>query len=114
MGDFVQLSLVTWRSADAESINTQAENNSTAARCGRAARLVMSLWKSALVIVGSVCILLGLFLTMVSIDLVQHPRGMGAEKLFVPLFGLVVVGLFVVAAICIYAAVVLKNRPKNV
>jgi len=70
----------------------------------------MLLTKGILLFIGTVMDLIGLFLTLVVIDMFQHPRGMGAERLFGPLFGLAALGLFAAGAVTIYFAVVLRKR----
>jgi len=53
---------------------------------------------------GSICILLGLFLTLLAVGMLQQPGGMGVEKVLGPLVGLAALGLFVTGGFCLYAA----------
>jgi len=53
--------------------------------------------KSLFTLGGSICILLGLLLTLLVVGMFQHPGGMGVEKLLGPLLGLAALGLFVTA-----------------
>lgn len=57
-----------------------------------------------LILAGIVCILAALFLTLLAVDMLQHPGGMGIEKVLAPIIGLVALGLFVLAGFCIYWA----------
>jgi hypothetical protein len=58
-----------------------------------------------LLILGAiVCILAGLLLTLLAVSMLQHPGGMGVEKVLAPIIGLLAVGLFVMAGYCLYAA----------
>ena len=60
--------------------------------------------KGLFILGGSICILLGLLLTLLVVGMFQHPGGMGVEKLLGPLLGLAALGLFVTAGFCLYAA----------
>ena len=59
---------------------------------------------------GIVCVLAGLFLTLLAVGMLQHPGGMGVEKVLAPIFGLVALGLFVMAGFCLYWASRLGKR----
>jgi hypothetical protein len=67
--------------------------------------------KGILILVGIGAILLGLFLTLLVIDMFQHPGGIGAEKLVGPVLGFVALGLFFLGGICFYAAPRIKKPP---
>ena len=70
--------------------------------------------KGLFILGGSICILLGLFLTLLAVGMLQQPGGMGVEKLLGPLIGLVALGLFVTGGLCLYAArLVGKRRAKE-
>ena len=43
--------------------------------------------KGLFILGGSICILLGLLLTLLVVGMFQHPGGMGVEKLLGPLIG---------------------------
>jgi hypothetical protein len=57
-----------------------------------------------LILGGIVCILAGLLLTLLAVSMLQHPGGMGVEKVLAPILGLVALGLFVTAGFCMYWA----------
>jgi high-affinity Fe2+/Pb2+ permease len=60
---------------------------------------------TGLLILGAIVgILAGLLLTLLVIDMFQHPGGMGIEMVLGPIIGLVALGLFVMAGYCLYAA----------
>jgi hypothetical protein len=64
-----------------------------------------------LLILGAiVSILAALFLTLLAVDMLQHPGGMGIEKVLAPIIGLVASGLFVMAGFCMYWASGLGKR----
>jgi hypothetical protein len=64
-----------------------------------------------LLILGAiVSILAALFLTLLAVDMLQHPGGMGIEKVLAPIIGLVASGLFVMAGFCMYWASRLGKR----
>ena len=59
---------------------------------------------------GIVCILGGSFLTLLAVSMLQHPGGMGVEKVLAPIIGLVALGLFVMTRFCMYWASRLGKR----
>lgn len=63
-----------------------------------------------LILGGIVCVLAALFLTLLAVDMLQHPGGMGIEKVLAPIVGLVSLGLFVLAGFCMYWASRLGKR----
>jgi protein-S-isoprenylcysteine O-methyltransferase Ste14 len=63
-----------------------------------------------LILGGIVCVLAGLFLTLLAVSMLQHPGGMGVEKVLAPIIGLVALGLFVTAGLCMYWASRLGKR----
>jgi hypothetical protein len=63
-----------------------------------------------LIVGGIVCVLAGLFLTLLAVDMLQHPGGMGVEKVLAPAVGLVALGLFVTGGFCMYWASRLGKR----
>ncbi len=63
-----------------------------------------------LILGGIVCILAALFLTLLAVGMLQHPGGMGIEKVLAPIIGLVATGLFVMAGFCMYWASRLGKR----
>jgi len=70
--------------------------------------------KGLFILGGSICILLGLFLALLAVGMLQQPGGMGVEKLLGPLIGLAALGLFVTGGLCLYAArLVGKRRAKE-
>lgn len=63
-----------------------------------------------LILGGIVCILAWSFLTLLAVSMLQHPGGMGVEKVLAPIIGLVALGLFVMAGFCMYWASRLGKR----
>jgi hypothetical protein len=63
-----------------------------------------------LILAGIVCVLAALFLTLLAVSMLQHPGGMGVEKVLAPLIGLVALGLFAMAGFCMYWASRLGKR----
>jgi hypothetical protein len=63
-----------------------------------------------LILGGIVCVLAALFLTLLAVDMLQHPGGMGIEKVLAPIIGVVSLGLFVLAGFCMYWASRLGKR----
>jgi protein-S-isoprenylcysteine O-methyltransferase Ste14 len=63
-----------------------------------------------LILGGIVCVLAASFLTLLAVDMLQHPGGMGIEKVLAPIIGLVALGLFVLAGFCMYWASRLGKR----
>jgi hypothetical protein len=57
-----------------------------------------------LILGGIISILAALFLTLLAVDMLQHPGGMGVEKVLAPIIGLVALGLFVLSGFCMYWA----------
>jgi len=57
-----------------------------------------------LILGGVVCILGALFLTLLAVSMLQHPGGMGIEKVLAPILGVVALGLFTLAGFCMYWA----------
>ena len=66
--------------------------------------------KGVLIVAGSVCILAGLFLTLIVVGMFQRPGGMGVEKLLGPIMGVVALGLILLGGICLYIASRLGTR----
>ena len=66
--------------------------------------------KALFILGGSICILLGLLLTLLAVGMLQQPGGMGVEKLLAPLIGLTALGLFVTGGFCLYAARLVGKR----
>jgi hypothetical protein len=66
--------------------------------------------KGLFILGGSICILLGLFLTLLVVGMLEQPGGMGVEKLLGPLIGLAALGLFVTGGFCLYAARLVGKR----
>ena len=65
---------------------------------------------SLLILGGIVCLLAALFLTLLAVDMLQHPGGIGMEKLVAPIIGLVALSLFVMSGFCMYWASRLGKR----
>jgi hypothetical protein len=63
-----------------------------------------------LILGGIVCVLAALLLTLLAVSMLQHPGGMGVEKVLAPIIGLVALGLFVIAGFCMYWASRLGKR----
>ena len=57
-----------------------------------------------LILGGIISVLAALFLTLLAVDMLQHPGGIGIEKVLAPILGLVALGLFVLAGFCMYWA----------
>jgi hypothetical protein len=57
-----------------------------------------------LILGGIISVLAALFLTLLAVDMLQHPGGIGMEKLVAPIIGLVALGLFVISGFCMYWA----------
>jgi hypothetical protein len=73
--------------------------------------------KGPFILGGSICILLGLFVTLLVVGMLQQPGGMGFEKLLAPLIGLAALGLFLTAEfVCtrpgLWASGVQANSPE--
>ena len=66
--------------------------------------------KGLFILGGSICILLGVFVTLLVVGMLQQPGGMGFEKLLAPLIGLAALGLFLTGGVCLYAARVVGKR----
>lgn len=60
--------------------------------------------KLIFIIVGIMCIGAGLASVLIVVAMFQHPGGIGAEKLFGPVIGLVAFGFFAGGGACLYVA----------
>jgi hypothetical protein len=84
-----------------------------AAKERRAASSEGAVVKIILIIAGALCDLVALFLTILIIDMFQHPRGIGAEKIMGPFLGLIAVSLFVASVVCFLISSRIKVRPEG-
>lgn len=66
-----------------------------------------------LILGGIVCVLAALFLTLVAVDMLQYPGGMGIEKVLAPIVGVVSLGLFVLGGFCMHWASRFGKRSAN-
>ena len=69
--------------------------------------------KIILIIGGTLCDLVALFLAVLIVDMFQHPRGIGAEKIMGPFLGLIAVSLFAASAVCFLISSRIKARPEG-
>ena len=69
--------------------------------------------KIVLIIAGTLCDLVALFLTVLIVDMFQHPRGIGAEKIMGPFLGLIAVSLFGASAACFLISSRIKVKPEG-
>ena len=84
-----------------------------AAKERRAAGSESAFVKIILIIAGALCDVVALFLTILTVDMFQHPRGIGAEKIMGPFFGLIAVSLFAASAVCFVISSRIKFRPEG-
>jgi hypothetical protein len=84
-----------------------------AAKERREANSESAIVKIILIIAGALCDLGALFLTILTVDMFQHPRGIGAEKITGPFLGLVAVSLFAASALCFVISSRIKFRPEG-
>jgi hypothetical protein len=69
--------------------------------------------KIVLIIAGTLCDLVALFLTVLIVDMLQHPRGIGAEKIMGPFLRLSAVSLFGASAVCFLISSRITVRPEG-
>jgi hypothetical protein len=69
--------------------------------------------KIILIIAGAACDLVALFLSILIVDMFQHPQGMGAEKIMGPFLGLIAVSLFAASVVCFLISSRIKVRPEG-
>jgi len=84
-----------------------------AAKERRGANSESAIVKIILIIAGALCDLVALFLTILTVEMFQHPRGIGAEKIIGPFLGLVGVSLFAASAVCLVISSRIKVRPEG-
>lgn len=69
--------------------------------------------KIVLIIAGTVCDLVAVFLTILVVNMFQHPRGIGAEKIMGPFLGVIAASLFAASAVCFLISSRFKPRPEG-
>lgn len=69
--------------------------------------------KVVFIIVGIMCIHLGLVSALMVVAMFQHPGGIGAEKLVGPVVGLIALGFFAGGGACLYVAKRLDKVTRN-
>lgn len=71
---------------------------------------MQSFAKTALYILGCLSFLIAIFVALIVLDMIQHPRGVGMESLAGPLFGLVGLAFVTVGVFSIRIALELKKK----
>lgn len=69
--------------------------------------------KIGLLIAGVLCDLTGIVVVLVVVDLFQHPRGMGTEKIMGPVLGVIAFCLFAAGAGCLVFSRRIRERSKG-
>jgi hypothetical protein len=77
---------------------------------GLAAECEGAIVKIILSIDDALCDLVALFLTVLIVEMFQHPRGIGAQKITDPFLGWIAVSLFAASAVCALISKRIKVR----